>query len=218
MNKKITHFNLLQYNIVVVLLMVSLNFSAYSQVPVGSTGKTQALLNEVVDISGDFRNFSNTYYLADSLSSFDPENGTGKVLFKRYEYSTRQAFDNMLAVLKPVSPNEFPAAEYAVSPSMPFSVEFISSRTIRIRTSSRLQVKHEEESLMLVNGKVQQDKSAWKYSKTENGYRYSGPNGSVVITQYPWRIEIFNADGKLITKTINNIDAVSYTHLTLPTI
>ena len=100
MNKKITQFNLLQYNIVVVLLMVSLNFSAYSQLPVGSTGKTQALLNEPVDISGDFRNFSNTYYLADSLSSFDPNTGSERLSYKRYEYFTRQAFDNMLAVLK----------------------------------------------------------------------------------------------------------------------
>jgi len=206
MNKKITHFNLLQYNIVVVLLMVSLNFSAYSQIPVGSTGRTQALLNEVVDISGDFRNFSNTYYLADSLSSFDPITGSGKICYKRYEYSTRQAFDNMLAVLKPVDPNEFPSVEYAVSPTLPFSIEFISSRTIRIRASSRLQVKPDVESLMLVNGKVKPDNNAWKYSKTDHGHRYTGPNGSVLITEYPWRIEIFNSEGKLITKTINNTD------------
>jgi alpha-D-xyloside xylohydrolase len=206
MKNRIFQFKFILFNLSVVLLAGFFNTAVYCQIPIGSPGKTQALLNEVVDISGDFRNFSNTYYLADSLSSFDPENGTGKVLFKRYEYSTRQAFDNMLAVLKPVSPNEFPEAEYAVSPTMPFSVEFISSRTIRIRTSSRLQVKPDEESLMLVNGKVQQDKSAWKYSKTENGYRYSGPNGSVIIKGYPWRIEIFNAEGKLITKTINNID------------
>jgi alpha-D-xyloside xylohydrolase len=112
----------------------------------------------------------------------------------------------MLAVLKPVSPNEFPTGEYEVSPALPFSIEFISSRTIRIRTTSRSQVKPDEESLMLVNGKVKQDNSAWKYSKTESGYRYASQNGSVIISPYPWRIEIFNADGKLITKTINNTD------------
>ena len=206
MNRRISLFKLIQYNITVMLLTVSVNAAVYSQIPVGSTGKTEALLNEPIDISGDFRNFSNTYYLADSLSSFDPKTGSGRISYKRYEYFTRQAFDNMLAVLKPVNPNEFPTGEYAASPTLPFSIEFISARTLRIRTSSRFQVKPDEESLMLVNGKVQQDNSAWKYSKTEHGYRYNSSYGSVLITEYPWRIEIFNADGKLITKTINNTD------------
>ena len=206
MNIRLTFFKLLQYHIVVLFLILTLNSMVYSQIPVGSPGKTQALLNEPIDISGDFRNFSNTYYLADSLSSFDPKRGTGKLSYKRYEYSTRQAFDNILAVLKPVGPNEFPTGEYAVSPAMPFSIEFISQRTLRIRTSSRFQVKSDEESLMLVKGKVQQDMSAWQYSKTDHGYSYKSTYGSVVITEYPWRIEIFNADGKLITKTINYTD------------
>jgi alpha-D-xyloside xylohydrolase len=137
MNERITLFRLLQYNTIAVLMTLSLNSAVYSQISIGSTGKTQALLNEPVDISGDFRNLSNAYYLADSLSSFDPTTGSGKISYKRYEYFTRQAFDNMLAVLKPVSPNEFPTGEYAVSPTLPFSIEFISSRTLRIRTSSR---------------------------------------------------------------------------------
>jgi alpha-D-xyloside xylohydrolase len=206
MNNRKTFFRLLQFITFGVLLLTSLNSKVNCQIPIGSPGKTQALLNEVIDISGDFRNFSNTYYLADSLSSFDPNTGSGKITYKRYEYSTRQAFDNILAVLKPVEPNEFPSGEYAVSPALPFSIEFISSRTIRIRASSRFQVKPDEESLMLVNGKVKHDNSAWKYSKTDQGHRYSGPNGSVLITDHPWRIEIFNSEGKLITKTINNTD------------
>jgi len=64
------------------------------------TAPATHLLNEVVDISGDFRDFSNTYYLADSLGSFDPETGKGSIVYNRYEYTTRQAFNNMLAVLE----------------------------------------------------------------------------------------------------------------------
>ena len=202
MNYRSSFFKLMQYNIALLLFAFFLNSKVCCQIPVGSPGKTQALLNEPIDISGDFRNFSNTYYLADSLSLFDPKTGSGKLIYKRYEYSTRQAFDNMLAVLRPVGPNEFPTVEYAVSPSLPFSIEFISSRTMRIRTSSRFQVRPDEESLMIVQGKAQQDNRAWKFSKTDHGYRYTGPYGSVQITDYPWRIEIFNSEGKLITKTI----------------
>ncbi len=186
----------------------------WSQIPIQSSDKNQELLNEPFDISDDFRNFSNTYYLTDSLSAFDPITGKGEIKYNRYEYSTRQAFNNMLAVLRPVGPNEFPAKEYAVSPSLPFSIEFISERTIRIRMSSRYQVSPDQESLMLVNGKVTTDNSSWEYSKTADGYQYKSPYGIVKISQYPWRIEIFDRDGKPITHTINIRDnAETYTPL-----
>jgi hypothetical protein len=44
-----------------------------AQIPV-HPGQTQYVLNEPVDISGDFYDFINTYYLADKLESFDPGN------------------------------------------------------------------------------------------------------------------------------------------------
>ena len=56
------------------------------------------LLNDPIDVSGDFRDFSDLYYLADRLAAFDPATGTGKITWQRSEYFTRQAFDNMLAV------------------------------------------------------------------------------------------------------------------------
>src|SRR3990172_4270242 len=81
------------------------------------------LLNEPVDVSGDFRDFSNTYYLADRLAEFDPATHSGKITYQRAEYTTRQAFDNMLAKLKEVPANEFPENEYAANPTLPFSLE-----------------------------------------------------------------------------------------------
>ena len=69
---------------------------------------TMPLLNDPIDVSGDFRDFSDLYYLADKLADFDPATGAGNITYQRAEYFTRQAFDNMLAVIKPVAPNEFP--------------------------------------------------------------------------------------------------------------
>jgi alpha-D-xyloside xylohydrolase len=112
----------------------------------------------------------------------------------------------MLAVLKPVAPNEFPAVEYAGSPALPFSIEFISPRTLRIRVSSRFQVKPDQESLMLVNGKAPHDKSAWKYNRIDGGYSYASPFGAVIIRTFPWHLEIYDASGKLLTHTYHNID------------
>jgi len=180
--------------------------SAFAQIPMHSPDRNQALLNEVLDVSGDFRNFSNTYYVADSLSAFDPKTGKGQLIYRRYEYVTRQAFNNMLAVLKPVPANEFPTVEYAASPELPFSLELISPRTIRLRATSRPQVQPEPESLMLVDGKVAADSRGWQFSETASGYRYQSSYGTVIIKKYPWRVELYDAKGKLLTRTINISD------------
>src|SRR3974390_243448 len=81
--------------------------------PAVAANPAQPLLNDPVDVSGDFRDFSDTYYLADSLAEFDSATHSGKLKYQRAQYFTRQAFDNMLAGLKPVPPNEFPENEYA---------------------------------------------------------------------------------------------------------
>ncbi len=191
---------------VCVFLILWLSTGVIAQIPMHSPDKNQFLLNEVVDISADFRNFSNTYYCADRLSKFDPATGKGEITYLRHEYSTRQAFNNMLGVLGPVPANEFPTVEYAESPSLPFSVEFISARTVRIRTVSRFQVKREQSSLMLANGRAAQDKSSWKYDKIDGGHRYKSPYGSVIIMENPWHIEFRDAKGRLLTRTIHTED------------
>jgi alpha-D-xyloside xylohydrolase len=181
-----------------------------AQIP-SQPGKPQYLLNEPIDISGDFHDFTNTYYLADSLASFNPKTGAGEIIYKRYEYSTRQAFNNMLGTLKPVPANEFPTVEYAESPSLPFSIEFVSPRTVRIKAKTGFQARPEEESLMLAGGKAPIDNS-WKYSKIADGHKYSSQFGSVVIRTSPWHVEIYDADGKLLTSTNHlNDNNTSYT-------
>ena len=167
------------------------------------------LLNSPIDISNDFRDFTNTYYVADHLGDFNPETATGKIIYKRYQYSTRQAFDNMLGVLQPVAANEFPKTEYEESPSLPFSIQFVSARTVRIRAVSGFQVKPDQESLMLVNGYAPVDKNDWKYTKINGGYLFQSQFGSVTVLTNPWHIEFRDANGRLLTKTIHNKDTDS---------
>jgi alpha-D-xyloside xylohydrolase len=193
----------LQYFLVTFSVILLRCFSLTGQIQVYSPDKNQELLNEPFDISGDFRNFTNTYYLADSLSFFEPKTGKGEITYHRYENVTREAFNNMMGVLRPVEPNEFPTNEYAGSPSLPFSIEFVSGRTIRLRASSRFQTKPDQESLMLVNGRAPHDNSSWKYSKVEGGYKYTSPYGSVTISTTPWRVEIRDAEGKSLTHTVH---------------
>jgi alpha-D-xyloside xylohydrolase len=168
------------------------------------------LLNEPVDVSGDFRDFSHTYYLADRLAEFDPATHSGKISYQRAQYFTRQAFDNMLAVIRPVEPNEFPGNEYEANPVLPFSIEFVSPKTLRIRATSGPQFRKASEELMLA-GEVPKDDS-WKYSKVEGGHRYTSQFGSVTILEKAWHIEIRDAQGRLLTKTDHASDnSTTYT-------
>lgn len=177
--------------------------------------QNNAILNEPPDISKDFEDYRNTYYLADELSSFNPETGKGIIKYLRYNFVASQAFDNMLSRLSPVSPNEFPTTEYAVSPELPFSIEFISDRTIRIKASSGPQFKKEEPSLMLVNGVAKNARNSWTYSKVAEGHKYISSKGSVLITEKPWHIYIYDAKGKLLTSTLHINDVKStYTPVT----
>jgi len=159
-----------------------------------------------VDISGDFHSFTNTYYCADELTQFDANSGKGTIKYLRYGYASRQAFDNMLGILTKVAANEFPTTEYAQSPELPFALEFISPRTIRIRAASRFQARKDEPSLMLVNGTISQDRSGWKYEKTDKGHLYTSKFGSVTVTTSPWRIEFRDADGQMLTETVHAED------------
>ncbi len=195
--------------ILFLFLMFFSNLKA--QLPLSSGAPNQRLLNEAVDISEDFRNFTNTYFIADNLVEFDPATGQGKVRWTRHVYKTNQAFDNMLATLTPSGGNEFPSNEYEVNPVMPFSLEFVSPRTVRIRMATGLETHPDEPSLMLVNGFPPKDNS-WKYTEIEGGHKYTSKYGSVIIRTRPWHIEFYDADGKLLTKTFHkNDNNVTYT-------
>src|SRR5580692_3607294 len=129
-----------------------------------------SLLNDPVDVSGDFRDFSNFYYLADELAEFDPATHSGKITYQRSRFHVRHAFDNDLATMESTPANEFPDNQYAENPSLPFSIDFVSPRTVRIRMTSGPQVHPPLEELMLA-GQVPKDDS-WKYEKISGGHRY----------------------------------------------
>ncbi len=156
------------------------------------------LLNGPVDLTGDFQSYTNVYFLADTMDGFDPAKGEGKVKYKRHMRTTAQAFNNTLSAVKAAPGNEFPEIEYAADPSLPFSLEFVSPRAVRIRMATGPAGK-ETESLMLA-GPVPKDGS-WKHEKVEGGHRYASAAGSVTVSENPWRVEFRDAAGKLLTRT-----------------
>ncbi|HKM94414.1 MAG TPA: TIM-barrel domain-containing protein [Prolixibacteraceae bacterium] len=186
-------------NLFFIVLFVFLGSTAFGQL------QGMGTLNEPIDISSDFASYTNTYYLADELKTFDPVTASGTVEYKRYEYFTRQAFNNMMSVLAPVEANEFPGREYEASPNLPFKIQFVSPRTVRIRMNSGPDFTTDDPSLMLVDGKAPIDNS-WKYSAIEGGHKYTSKYGSIAIYTNPWKVILYDINGKELTSTNHNTD------------
>jgi alpha-D-xyloside xylohydrolase len=162
------------------------------------------LLADRVDISADFRDFANNYYVAGKVVTFDPVTAAGTIQWVRNNRYPRLAFNYVEGVLRPFEGVIFPEKEYDVDPVWPFTIQFVSARTVRIRVKTGPDVQPSERSLMLV-GEPPVDKS-WQYSKVDGGHRYTSSAGSVTVRENPWRIELRDATGKLLTMTQNPAD------------
>ena len=189
------------------LLAVPVLFAASANQPPG-------LLSDLVDVSADFHDFTSTYFLADRLAAFDPVSGAGSLTWSRNQLYPRIAFNNMEPVLQPFSGLTFPDREYAVNPSLPFSIQFVSPRAVRIRIKTGIVAGSEAPSPMLV-GEPPRDNS-WKMEKVAGGYRYSSAAGSVTILENPWHIEFRDAQGRLLTKTQHTSDFATSLDPALP--
>lgn len=90
------------------------------------------LQNLPKDMSTDFSDMGNMYFLADSLSLFDTTKGEGLVNWKRYRLSPRQAFN--LNGYWPVRMKmlDFPDTQYDNDPNLKIRIRPIDDRTIRV--------------------------------------------------------------------------------------
>ena len=78
----------------IVVLFFTFHFSLLTSVAqIQTNAGIQYLQAMQKDMSTDFFDLSNTYFLADSLVSFDAQKGEGLVQWKRYRLTPRQAFN-----------------------------------------------------------------------------------------------------------------------------
>ena len=156
------------------------------------------------DVSTDFYDLSNTYFLADSLVTFDAQKGEGLVQWKRYRLSPRQAFN--LNGYWPVRMQmlDFPDAAYENDPALKIKVEWITPRTARIRMlTTPVEPKcDDQEDVMFCDAFK---KKVAVGSRTAN-YSARSEYGSIEIQPYPFRIVVKDAKGKVLTQTRHIID------------
>lgn len=162
------------------------------------------LVSDLVDISPDFSEYSNDYFVADHVGRFDAATASGTIVWQRNHRTPRMAFSNMLSGLRPFPGVTFPEHEYAVDPELAFRIDFVTPRTIRLRIKTGPGTPTDAPSLMLV-GAVPRDTS-WKSEKIDGGYRYTSSAASVTVYDKPWRIELRDATGRFLTKTLGTSD------------
>ncbi len=159
------------------------------------------LLSQSVDMSQQFADPTNTVFCADSLVSFDINNGIGKLQWSRHEMHARQAFNANGYWITPLQNLDFPGPAYDQSPQLQFNIEPINDRTLRIRIyTSPIIPKDDPDELMLVSQPMV-NRGAWKATKTANGIVYTSAQGSLEIQNYPWRMVLRDKNGKELTRT-----------------
>lgn len=166
------------------------------------------VLGDPPDVSQDFQNMENVYFVGSKVENFDTKSGSGNLVWDRYLKSTTLSFNKIDVALSKGKGSEFPGTEYDENPSLPFSISFIDSRTVRLRFNSRSINLDDGNSLML-DGVPKKDNS-WKVTSNENEIVYTSEFGKVKIIKNPWHIEFYDAKGKLLTRTQNINEPKTY--------
>ena len=162
------------------------------------------------DVSTDFSDLSNTYFLADSLVSFDAAKGEGLVQWDRYRMSPRQAFN--LNGYWPVRMQmlDFPDAAYDNDPHLRLQIEFINPRTARIRMlTTPIQPQDDADDPMFCDEfRATSHKDAkvagWTLVLPKGGERgasYRSPYGTIELQRYPFRLVLRDAQGRILTQS-----------------
>ena len=166
------------------------------------------VLGDPVDVSQDFQKIENVYFIGSRLTSFDPATGQGVLQWDRYLRNTTLSFNKIDVGFARARATEFPGTEYDQDPFLPFSLTFVSPRTIRLRFSTRATPFGDGHSLMLA-GPVPEDHS-WKVEQNDRMIAYRSPYGEVRLIKQPWHIEIYDQQGNLLTRTQNIGDPATF--------
>ncbi|HXG92018.1 MAG TPA: TIM-barrel domain-containing protein [Blastocatellia bacterium] len=174
---------------------------------INGSAMAQQVMGDPQDISQEFAKLENTYYVGNRVVSFDAATGIGALEWKRYARRPAYSFNKIDKGLSPDAPNEFPS-EYDAAPVLTFAIEFVSPKTIRLRMNTSEGALRNEPSLMLVGAPAKD--TSWKVEQNDKAITYRNAYGSVSIIKDPWRIEIRDNAGRLLTSTQNRNDLSSF--------
>jgi alpha-D-xyloside xylohydrolase len=165
-------------------------------------------LGDPVDVSQDFQRMEHVYFVAARVKEFDAARGRGRLQWDRHLRSTTLSFNKIDVGLSRAKATEFPATEYDADPALPFAIDFVSPRAVRLRFNTRDAPIRDEPSLMLAGDPPRDD--SWKVEQTAEAVTYTSAHGRVRIVRDPWHVEFYDAAGRLLTRTQNAGDPHTY--------
>lgn len=180
-------------------------------------GGYEYLQNLPLDVSADFYDLGNNYFVADSVADFDLATAKGQVNWKRCRMTPRQAFN--LNGFWPIRQEmlDFPYTAYETNPNLQVKLRFVSPNTVRITLlTTPVEPKDNDADDPMFVGKPATDNS-WKASQTAKAIVYKSAKGSIELQKYPFRITLRDASGRILTQTKNLQDNDSSQVKLLPT-
>ena len=200
-----------------ILTLCALSLAMASQAQLKTNNGIEYLQCQAPDVSGDFSDLANTYFLADSIAGFDLNKGEGLLNWKRYRLAPRQAFN--LNGYWPVRMKmlDFPDTQYDNDPNLKIRIQKIDDRTLRVTVfTSPIEPKMDEANDPMFspefisgnfgNGNARLGKGRWNTSASAQSIIYKNGNGELEIQKYPFRLILRDAKGKILTQTRHIID------------
>jgi alpha-D-xyloside xylohydrolase len=165
--------------------------------------------NQPIDMGEEWTKQENHFFIASKIEEFDRSSLSGKIRWKGQALKQRVSYHQLTPQLEDYKVwEDAPPGEYEDEQDLPFSVSFISPRTVRLQMSAQIAALREEASLVL-DGEPGTDDS-WKMNGAEaSATTYESRFGSVTVTPDPLHFEFRDASGKLLTSTRHLSDAWS---------
>src|SRR5215212_4964206 len=166
-----------------------------------------AFQNQPVDVSEEFTKQQNHFFVGSVVQEFDPDTASGEILWRGLALKQRVSYHQLTLQFENYKVwEDTPPEEYEDEQALPFSLSFVTPKTVRLRLAARARGIHDEPSLMLAVPPPSGDPS-WEMSEPASRTTYKGPFGSVSVHKDPVRFEFRDASGWLLTRTHNLADA-----------
>lgn len=168
-----------------------------------------SFLNQPLDISDDFYQLENEYFVTGAVSDFNAKKCEGKIQWNYHRWVMDWFFNKIDMHLAKQAEKQAPLQDYETHPVCKFSFSFINSRTVRLRMKTSSAQPQEPVSLML-DGEPEV-KDGWKMKDDAGQTVYTSEHGSLVLNKKNWEIRLYDAEKKLLTST-NSFEVLEGMH------
>jgi alpha-D-xyloside xylohydrolase len=167
--------------------------------------------NDPVDPSVEFRKPHNHFFVAQRAERLEPDRAAGDVLWKRMSLVQRVSYHQVTLQLEDYAVwEDMPPHEYADERACPFALDFVSPRCVRLRLASRPMRLGDGESIMLEG---YEPGEAWDREDDRERSTWRSEHGSISIRRDPWAIELRDAAGRVMTRTLHLGESPSVVNL-----